>query len=133
MCKLCEAVEQASRIDNMNADTSLKLARASQLLNEGNRTAESRDLAKAAVAYWNAPKEAAAEELAPKPQYPEGDQPKGSGQVGDAGVAAPTKGWFIDNTTGELHMNGVFIGELTIVDLPLVGPSVAIKPARHKH
>ena len=125
MCKLCDAVEQASRIDNINADTSLKLANAAAALISNARNKEGDELIQAALNYWREPKKAAAASITEEVAARAEDNTRQADSSGEAGTALP---FVVDNTTGQVFVKGREVGTLQLSE-SLFGTALFFKRA----
>lgn len=133
MCKLCE-LKEASIIDNINADTSLKLANAAAAMMNAARNKEGDELAAAALSYWREPKDTMVKGETQGSEAQQSDHASESfarvalntdGSYVTQGPV-PTQGFHVDRDNGELYINGTYIGDLTEVNT-LLGKFVALK------
>lgn len=141
MCKMC-AVKNASIVDNLQADTSLKLANAAAVLFSAARNKEGDELVQTALDYWKAPKDDAARDLLNQEAQARAQSEQADGQAcSNTGQAesptpnpgfiqvalhpdgsyvtqgpVPTQGFHLDRDSGELYINGAFIGVLTLAN-----------------
>lgn len=152
MCKMC-AVSQASIIDNMQADTSLKLANAAAVLFSAARNKEGDELVQAALDYWKVPKDDAASDLLKQESQARAQADQTSNQTcSNTGQAearpslqtvqvavradgsyvtqgpVPSQGFHLDRDNGELYIDGVYIGVLALANTPF-GKSILLKRA----